>query len=79
MNYFRNCDKAYAIKLKSVYKFDYPRPLTYFKDVARAPQSFVYLKENIEELVCKLGIDLPNEKEKRNKIVPLVVVFSFYW
>lgn len=68
MNYFRNCDKAYAIKLKSVYKFDYPRPLTYFKDVARAPQSFVYLKENIEELVCKLGIDLPNEKEKRNKM-----------
>ena len=68
MNYFSNCDIAYAIKFKSVYEFDHPRPLTFFKDVARAPQSFVYLKESIEELVCKLGIDLPNEKGKRNKM-----------
>lgn len=57
MNYFSNCDMAYAIKFKSVYKLDHPRPLTFFKDVARAPQSFVYSRENIEELVCKLGID----------------------
>lgn len=62
MNYFSNCDIAYAIKFKSVYEFDHPRPLTFFKDVARAPQSFVYLKESIEELVCKLGIDLLNAK-----------------
>lgn len=65
MSYFRDCNKAYAIKFKSVYKFDYPIPLTYLKDVDRAPQSFVYLRENIEELVCKLGIDLPNGKKDK--------------
>lgn len=66
MSYFRNCNKAYAIKFKSVYKFDYPIPLTYLKDVDRAPQSFVYLRENIEELVCELGFK--NRKVKNRQV-----------
>ena len=61
MSYFANCNVAYAIKFKSVNKLEIPRPLTCLKNVVRAPQSFMYLKEDIQNLGCKLGVEILEE------------------
>ena len=64
MNYFDNYDIAYAIKFKTVYKLERHIPLTYFKDIVRAPQSYMYLKENIQELRYKLGLNNSIKQER---------------
>ncbi len=42
-NYFRGCEKAYAIGIGNVVKFDSPKPLKEY-GVRCAPQSYVYIK-----------------------------------
>jgi predicted transcriptional regulator len=41
--YFYGCEKAYAYELGSIYKFDFPKDLSYY-NVIFPPQSFMYVE-----------------------------------
>lgn len=53
--YFNGCEKANAIKLKNVHKLDTFLPLNFLEGIQNAPQSFIYLKEPLQQLLDKIS------------------------
>ena len=43
LSYFRNRDKAYALKIGDYRRYDIPKPLSDYK-ISRPPQNFIYLE-----------------------------------
>lgn len=54
MNYFKDHTIAYAIKIKNVYKFKNPILLNSIDDIHCVPQSYIYLKGSLEQIVNKM-------------------------
>lgn len=53
--YFSGCEKANAIKLKNVHKLETFLPLNSLEGIQNAPQSYVYLKEPLPQLLKKIA------------------------
>lgn len=49
--YFNNKAVAYAIRIKKVYKFKEPLLISDLKGINAAPQSYIYLKESIINII----------------------------
>ena len=56
--YYKGKKVAYAIKFKNVYRLERPKPISNFKYIKSAPQSYMYIYDSWDALNDKLGEQL---------------------
>lgn len=58
-SYYNGGKTATAIKFKNVYKLERPIVVSSFDYIKNAPQSFMYIKESINDICQLLSVDKP--------------------